>query len=207
MENYEKTNAAVSTNLFGNDTLINEILSAVHKCNEYYARTGGRYLTKEDLEELNSKTIEKILESLHTYDPTKSKLSTWVSKLARNCQVDAFREAKKRRSMFVSYDSTYVDEEGDEHIDSSIECAMSGFEADRELESREAVSHILLVLDTLNPKQREVVDLTMDEVKPRQMADQLGCSPNAAATRLCKARQNVKQRLGEDFFADNDFAA
>lgn len=50
--------------------------------------------------------------------------------------------------------------------------------------------------------------LSVDEgLKPRHMAEQIGCSAGAASTLLCRARKSVAKGLGKDFFAGYGFAA
>lgn len=205
MKNNTTTNATTSINAH-NNIPEKEIMYATRKSCEVLARTGKWRMSVEDLEDLTQDTIYKVLGRWNTYDPTRSKLSTWVGVIAKSCYFDALKREMKRNALFTPLES--YNRDGDEYIDSAIEFAASGYEADREVESKESLSRICNVVDSLPENQRYILKLHVDEeMKPKQMAEHIGCTANAAATHLHRARKIVKRRLGDDFLEENGIAA
>lgn len=159
-------------------------------------------MRKEVLQDLTQDIEVKVLSAWDRFDPSKSKLETWVSRIATNCIRDAYKSEMKRASRFVSLESCNRD--GDEYIDSAIELAVSGYEADRDIESREAQGCIQDAWDSLPEKQGYILSLYVDEeLKPRQIASVVGLSSQAVSSQLFKARKNVAESLGEEFLTDN----
>ena len=159
-------------------------------------------MRKEVLQDLTQDIEVKVLSAWDRFDPSKSKLETWVSRIATNCIRDAYKSEMKRASRFVSLESRNRD--GDEYIDSAIELAVSGYEADRDIESREAQGRIQDAWDSLPEKQGYILSLSVDEeLKPRQIASVVGLSSQAVSSQLFKARKNVAESLGEEFLTDN----
>ena len=206
MKNNTSTRATTSINNRNSNIPSMEIMDAARKSCEVFARTGKWRMSAEDLEDLTQDTIYKVLGRWNTYDPTRSKLSTWVGVIAKSCYFDALKREMKRNALFTPLES--YNRDGDEYIDSDIEFAASGYEADREVESKESLSRICNVVDSLPENQRYILKLHMDKgMKPKQMAEEIGCTANAAATHLCRARKIVKRRLGDDFLEENGIAA
>ena len=96
---------------------------------------------------------------------------------------------------------------GDEYIDPAIESMTGGHEASREMESREAIDRINAAMASLSEKFQLVLSLCEDGMKPRHMAELIGCTPDAAATLLCRARKALKNALGSKFLSQYGIAA
>ena len=204
--NYNTTNATVSTNSFDSNFPEVEIMDLARKSCQVYRNTRDWRMCEEDLEDLIQDTVYKAVKYWNSFDPSKSLLGTWVSRIARNCWNDAYRKEMRRLDTFEPLVSE--NKEGDEYIDSEIEFAAGGYSADRELESKEAVDRINSVVDSLPENQGYILSLSVNEgLKPRHMAEQIGCSAGAASTLLCRARKTVAKGLGKDFLADYGFAA
>ena len=205
-KNYTPNNATVSTNSFDSNFPAREIMDLATKSCQVCRNTRVWRMCEEDLEDLIQDTVYKAVKYWNSFDPSKSHLGTWVSRIARNCWNDAYRKEMRRLGIFEPLVSE--NKEGDEFIDSEIEFAAGGYSADRELESREAVDRINSVVDSLPENQGYILSLSANEgLKPRHMAEQIGCSAGAASTLLCRARKAVAKRLGKDFLADHGFAA
>ena len=206
MKNNTTAKATTSINNRNSNFPEKEIMDATRKSCEVLARTGKWRMSAEDLDDLKQDTNLKAVMYWKSYDPTKATISTWVNMIATNCYRDALRREMKRNELFIPLES--YNRDGDEYIDSAIEFAASGYEADREVESKESLSRICNVVDSLPENQRYILKLHMDkEMKPKQMAEHIGCTANAAATHLHRARKIAKKRFGRDFLNENGIAA
>ena len=205
MKNYDTAHTAPAQTSDKNIPAKEAMDYATRSC-EVLARTGEWRMTDVALEDLIQDTIFKALKYWDSYDPAKSKLSTWISRIAKNCYKDASDKEMRRRMMFRSLDAR--PRKDDEDSAPVREFAANWGEADREAETNEAVDHIEDVIDSLPENQRYILGLHLnEEMKPRQMAEQIGCTANAASLHLCRARKTVRERLGEEFLADYGFAA
>ena len=118
---------------------------------------------------------------------------------------DSVMEDIKRRVAFEPLESRNWD--GDDYIDSDIELAAGGCGANSEVESSEAMERIQRAIDSLNENQRFILSLHLGGLKPRHMAELIGCTADAAATLLCRARKALKRALGRTFLAEYGIAA
>jgi RNA polymerase sigma-70 factor (ECF subfamily) len=130
-------------------------------------------------EDLCQETFLKALRSWETRDPTGS-AQAWLYRIARNTAYDYVRHVRRTPFTVTSYvewleDATYTME--------------------NRLETQE---HIRNTLAHMRPHYRVPLMLrahtgrSIDEI-----AELLGCSPNAAKTRLCRARRHILDMYGE----------
>lgn len=205
MENIYTTTNATFTTANGETVSYQEIFDAVRASVEIYGKTGGHLLDAEDLEDLFQDSILKALKYCGKFDPSKAQIKTWASRIAENGQKDAFKRVIKRRVAFEPLESRNWD--GDDYINSDIELAAGGCGANSEVESSEAMERIQRAIDSLNENQRFILSLHLGGLKPRHMAELIGCTADAAATLLCRARKALKRALGRTFLAEYGIAA
>ena len=205
MENIYTTTKATFTTANGQTVSYQEIFDAVRTNVEIYGRTGGRLLDADDLEDLFQDSILKTLKYCGSFNPSRAQTKTWARRIAENCRKDAFKKVCKRRVAFVPLESQNWD--GDEYIDSDIEFVAGGYGADREVESGEAMELIQRTIDSLSENYRFIISLHMDGMRPRHMAEFIGCTAEAATTLLCRARKALKRALGSSFLSDYGIAA
>lgn len=201
MENiYTKTNATFTT-ANGETGSYQEIFESLRKNNEIYCKTSGRDLSAEDL--FQDSTL-KALKYCRTFDSSKSQAKTWAGRIAVNAQRDAYREHNKRLVRFVHI-PTISDEE--EHEETFFDRVPSGYSADREVEGKEAVDRIMNAIASLNENYQRIISLHLKGMKPKKMAELIGCTADAAATLLCRARKALKKALGTQFLSEYGIAA
>ena len=205
MENIYTTTNATFTTANGETVSYQEIFDAVRKSVEIYGKTGGRLLAAEDLEDLFQGSILKALKYRGSFDPSKARIKTWASRIAENVQRDAFKKIITHHTAYEPLESRNRD--GDGYIDPKFELAAGGCGADCEVESGEAMERIRRAIDSLNENQRFILSLHLDGLKPRHMAERIGCTADAAATLLCRARKALKGALGRTFLAEYGIAA
>lgn len=54
------------------------------------------------------------------------------------------------------------------------------------------------VIDALPPRQRQVMVLTIADMKPEEIAHELGCTPEQARSNLAHARRTMRRTLGPE---------
>lgn len=205
MKNIYTTTNATFTTANGETVSYQEIFDAIRASVENYGKTRGRLLDAEDLEDLFQDSVLKALKYCGKFDPSKAQVKTWASRIAENGQKDAFKRVIKRRVASEPLEACNWD--GDEYIDPHVMVAAGGCGAESEVESSEAMERILRAIDSLNENQRFILSLHRDGMKPRDMAELIGCTADAAATLLCRARKALKRALGRTFLAEYGIAA
>ena len=204
MENiYTNTNATFTT-ANGETVSYQEIFESVRKSVEIYGKAGGRDLSAEELEDLFQDSILKALKYCGAFDSRKSQAKTWASRIAFNAQRDAYREHNKQIAKFVHPDTLSDEEELNVPF---FDRVAGGYSADREVEGNEAVERIMNAIGSLNENYQFIISLQLEGMKPKKMAELIGCTADAAATLLCRARKALKKVLGTRFLAEYGIAA
>ena len=204
MENiYTNTNATFTT-ANGETVSYQEVFESVRKSVEIYGKAGGRDLSAEELEDLFQDSILKALKYCGAFDSSKSQARTWAGRIAFNAQRDAYREHNKQIAKFV-HPNTLSDEEGLNV--SFFDRVAGGYSADREVEGSEAVERIMNAIGSLNENYQFIISLQLEGMKPKKMAELIGCTADAAATLLFRARKALKKVLGTRFLAEYGIAA
>ena len=228
---YTHTNATFVT-ASGETVPYEEIFESIRKSTEVYGTEKGWYMSVKDLEDLLQDSILKAIKYHGSFDSSKSLAKTWAGRIAANAQKDALESYNRRYMLKVekedgqdgSSDSgeerkeeyvrrlvplTKVSDDGTEYIDPKVEMyAGYGYEADRKLESSEALERIGKAIASLPESYQLIISLRMEEeMQPRDIAKVLGCSAQNAATLLCRARKALGKALGRDFLAAYGIAA
>lgn len=204
MKNIYTNTYATFTTANGETVSYQEIFESVRKSVETYGKAGGRDLSAEELEDLFQDSILKALKYCKRFDPTKAQAKTWASRIAFNAQRDAFREHNKHLARFVRPEA--LDEDG-EPDGSFFDEVSDGYSADREVEGNEAMDRIENAISSLNENYQFIISLQLEGLKPKKMAELIGCTADAASTLLCRARKTLKRVLGKRFLAEYGIAA
>ena len=143
----------------------------------------GRYLYSlvGDFELSQDLSQDTFLSAYKAYDPEKiHNLSAWLYRIATNKAMSHFR--RKKILSWVQLDKLM-----DAGRDPSVEGHGEWI----------ATSHsVQQALDTLEPDQRACLLLKAAGFSHEEIADQLGCSPGAARTRLSRARDAFRANYG-----------
>ena len=204
MKNIYTNTYATFTTANGETVSYQEIFESVRKSVETYGKAGGRDLSAEELEDLFQDSILKALKYCTRFDPAKAQAKTWASRIAFNAQRDAFREHNKHLARFVRPES--IDKDG-EPEGSFFGEVSDGYSADREVEGNEAMDRIENAISSLNENYQFIISLQLEGLKPKKMAELIGCTADAASTLLCRARKALKRVLGKRFLAGYGIAA
>ncbi len=194
MKNIYTNTHATFTTADGETVSYQEIFESVRTNVEIYGRNGGRDLSAEELEDLFQDSILRALKYCKSFDFSKARPKTWAGKIAFNTQRDAYKAHNRQIA-------TYVPEE------SFSNRLSGGYQADREVEGNEAMRRIRKAISSLSENHRFIISLQLEGMKPRKMAELIGCSADAAATLLCRARKALKKLLGPRFLAEYGITA
>lgn len=172
-------------------------------------KTGHKsFFTKEDIEDLVQDAALKAWRSLESYNPDRAKLSTWVTRIAVNCVKDSIDYKMKRlgisESMYTRYRGDDKEVDATEVYDCKcdlapeIQCATYSFIADAEIERKELEQGILREARKLGDRNERVVRLLLEEYTPKEIAEVDGCTPTAAATRVCRIRHALRAAFAKE---------
>lgn len=182
--------------------------AVVRFTNSFSDKIGHKhFFSKEDIEDMVQDVAMKVWRSLDGYDPTRSKFSTWVGRISVNCVKDAIDYKMKRigisESMYVmsTGDKEELDfsELGDNSRRISPEAwsATSCYAADREVERKDSELGVWREAHRLGDKNERVIRLLAGGYATKEIAAVEGWTPNAAATRVCRARRALKAALAD----------
>lgn len=178
----------VSTN--GKTVSFQPLFEGAHK---YMLGARAKGLVSEaDVDDLTQDAAVRIILSSGRFDETRLKGSTdgasyggWI---ARNVRISDWQKSERRPKSFS--DTLLTDKDGREFETSSIAGYRGNeYEADREVCQSEALRFIWGRIDSLSDKDRQVAVMMIDGLKPKKIAEALGCTPDAASIRIYKIRK------------------
>lgn len=213
MENIYTNTDATFTAANGQTFPLKKVFDAVRKSIEVYGKKGGQILSSEDLEDLFQDTILKVLKYSGSFDPERASLSTWVGQIVASCKTDAYKRAMKQAVTYRRYESLQEcpDEDGGEAewlVDPKVSSVRSmELAPNRAIETKEAEEEIWAALGSLKENYQHILDLSSRGLKPQGMAEVLGCTPDAAATLLHRARKALAKKLDTSLLSDYGIAA
>jgi len=133
----------------------------------------------------------KLYRSLRTFDPRKSKFSTWLYRLAANHAIDSWRSRRARGETRLPDEPAQAERLLRESI--MAEAIQSPYE---QVESREKVDEIRRCIEALPELQKKVFVLRyFQELKLDEIAEMEDCSLGTVKTSLFRATQTIRRRL------------
>ncbi len=185
--------------------------TAIEICVRNYAdRTGFKhFFTQEDIEDMAHETAYRAYRSFKTFDSNKSKLSTWVNRIAVNTFRDALDSKMKRRYInceLVEEDSN----SGEEYSLDEVRCnpqdshfggwsRFSEDEADKELLRKDFEANVSDSLPCMSERDKKFLAWMKFGYTASEMSAMDGCSPNAASKRTWAIRQAIRKHASEIF--------
>ena len=182
---------------------------AVARIAKFYTTKKGFIIqfTKEDIEDIACNTIYKAWRSFASFNPAKAQLSTWVSRIAANCFLDAVDY--KIKHLPISAEKFEIDPQSGDEINEEEYCdkrkgfnlevgnMLSEYDAEKELSQKEFETCVKEQCSKLSEKNRRF-ELWLEEgYTPKEMAAMEGCTADAAAKRLWFIRKTLKKPIGE----------
>ena len=158
---------------------------------ELYLRT----LVKNDeiRKDVLSDTFMKVFEKLHTYNPARVKLSTWLHTIARNNVIDMVRKDKVTGRDRLRYESELNNTENDSSFEFTNTHEVS---ADKQLENNELADKIMDAFENIKPSYKEVaIQHFIYEQDYNEIADKLDMPLNTVKVAIMRAREVLQGAL------------
>lgn len=134
--------------------------------------------TEADRADLMQEIVAALWQAWPRYDPSRT-FSTWMYRVALNVAISHVRGETKRRRHHVAYDP-------DEHV-----AAIAP--ADHEAEEQAAL--LQRAMAALDPMNRALLTMHLDERSHRDIADVLGISESNVATKLSRIKERLRKAL------------
>ena len=159
------------------------------------SRLAGKFysiLTIEDVQDLTHDTYLRLLESKSNADMSKN-FAGYVYRTCKN-QVNTYALNKsKRNGWLYSYDEDYCDDETCNDCEDSAIFTDDTYMADIPVMRKEFNQKLWRVISKLNPTDRSIAVMLMDEVPYKEMAQELGCTENAVKTKVFRTREVLRK--------------
>ena len=175
----------------------NLILSSARKAILHRLSTLGRHFCSDDIDEMVSMTVERFY-SRGAYDPSKSAVQTYVSRIASHVVYDfivAYDKAKERFYRLDTYE--YDGPEASEGIASRDIRFADDRWADANLLDQEEEDALQQAKAKLSPRFRECYDLLAEGRSHAEIAGLLGTNPDNVALIAHRMRNQLKTLLNE----------
>lgn len=143
--------------------------SALRKCIE--ARADGRRISLEDYEDIRGEAMLRMLKYADSCDSGR-KVENWGATIAVNCAKDMLG-TRSGHGIRVSLDVPYSESEDcRQFVAEPVSGECSCFDAEHESQ----IEVLLEYADRCSPFQKRIVELTLQDYKPREIAEELGIS-------------------------------
>lgn len=130
----------------------------------------------EDRADLSQDIASQLWRAWPDYDPSR-RFSTWMYRIALNTAISWLRGERLRRRHAVPLDES-VHEPADEGLDSQ--------------EGAERLRLLQRFMDTLEPLNRALLVLYLEERSTREMAEILGLGESNVTTRISRLKQRLR---------------
>ena len=135
-------------------------------------------------DDLAGNVFMKMYKSLDSFDPQKASFATWLNRITANEVKMYFRAKSRHDDKETSWDENF-NPAADENL-----------EPEKQVLSKERASEIKSALMTLPERERAVIELTYWlNLKPKEIADSLGLTPNHVSVILRRAKQTLRDCL------------
>jgi len=151
------------------------------------------------IEDLMSIGTVGLIKAVHTFVPSKKiKLATYASRCIENEILMYLRKSANRRNEVSIDEPLNVDWDGNELLLSDV-LGSDADEVSRDMEKEDEKLHLLRVLETLSPREKEIVTLRFGlfgskEFTQKQVADRLGISQSY----ISRLEKKIIARLREE---------
>ncbi len=135
--------------------------------------------TPDDRDDLAQDILAQLWRAYPTYDATRP-FSTWMYRVALNVAISWVRGHGARQQVTVPFDADLHD--------------VAGTPADPAGDERQRV--LAQVIQALDPLNRALLLLYLDDHSYRDIAAVLGITETNVATRISRLRQRIKQDIG-----------
>lgn len=148
----------------------------------------------EDAADMSQEIFIKMFRNINTFQ-FKSKLSTWIYRVATNTCIDLVKKTKNDRNTY-SIDDGYENSDGETKYS---EIADDSSRPDVALEEGEVRDVINMAISRLNEDYRLVIILRdIQGLSYDEISEIVGCSVGTVKSRISRGRKNLREILFED---------
>jgi len=200
-----KKNASFESNFAGySQQVTNAIIASIEKavakcCNQ-------QNIPAHDLMDIKQEACKNAFRSLRGFEQSKSTSGdycAWAYKIAINCVRDYWEDRSKREGWASAKpgdhgnrrsDSDYDYEDSDNPCYVESDDSMTNMDSDpqSDLEKKEQMEWINKRLTLLDETKRTIVRKTLEGYKPKEIAEQMGCTPGNVSVNLCRAIKTLR---------------
>lgn len=170
---YDEDTRLVERSIAGDETAFQSLYHRFY--NKVFSIAKGILIDNEEAEDAVQEIFTLAYKNLRRFD-RRSRFSTWLFRIAVNRSIQQSRRQKTRR------DHASLGEDAEQIPDL------------RQDETEPVDPYIEVALEALQPTDRAVLTLFYwDDLSLQEIGESLGCSANAAKTRLFRARERFKE--------------
>jgi RNA polymerase sigma-70 factor (ECF subfamily) len=146
---------------------------------------------QEDAADLAQETFAKVYHNRSRFDP-RQKFSTWLYAIASNLARDRFRWRTRHPQFSLDTDLEHSETNFKENL------RHPGISPDEDLQREERAAAVRAAVSALPPELREPLILSVYEgMAHAEIGKILNCSAKAVETRIYRARNRLRQELGD----------
>lgn len=156
------------------ETLLREHQRIVFKVVSVYARH------PEDRRDLTQEICVQLWRSFPRFDEKRARFSTWMYRVALNVAISQMRRPSRQDERFERLDQQQIDAAGG---------TVGIFEPDERLEV------LYRFIDELDPLNRALILLYLEDRSYAEIADILGISETSVATKISRIKQKLRHQM------------
>jgi RNA polymerase sigma-70 factor (ECF subfamily) len=135
-------------------------------------------IQEADRKEIIAQAVAKAWTHRETFNPEKASFRTWVGRITRNCLLDHLKKCRP-----VEEISEWT---GELDMEKAPDVLMM---------ENEGLNRLIEAMSALPEESRKIITFLSEGRKPREIARELNCTPNAASIRCYRARKALKKKL------------
>lgn len=195
MENNPSDQALVARFKGGDDSAFDEMVTRYW--DRIFARSFQLLQNREDAEEVTQDTFIRAQKGLHAFRGDAS-FSTWLYQIATNLAHNRYWYWwRRKRGASMSLEQNLGHES-----ESTLADLLASDEEDPGAATltQEFIDQVSLGMEKLSPKHKEILTLrNVENLSYEEIADILGISVGTVKSRIARARESLRDVIGEDF--------
>lgn len=156
----------------------------------------GRMKTLDDfyVDDICSRSFEKAFRQIRSYDPSKSKFSTWLLTIAHNTALDTIEAESRSQKKYVSLDDDpSVSNEASTVGDGEESALESIIRGEDRMETEKYI-------DGLPDLYRSIARMRLvDGLQYKEIAEETGMALNTVRTRIRRAKEQIDRLKQRDY--------
>lgn len=158
-----------------------------------YLRSTMKTLDDFYVDDICSKSFEKAFRQISSYDPLKSRFSTWLRTIAHNTALDVIEKEGRRNMQYVWLDSNQGEISAIESIGDDTETPLESIIKDEDTEKMSGY------VEALPELYRKIAYMRLiDGLQYKEISEELGLELNTVRTRIRRAKALIEGMKNEE---------